>query len=86
MRGDKGAVLAAVKQDGRALEDAGEEMRGDKEVVLAAVKQNRRVFKYASAEMREDKEVLCLGGREASGNAGREGCGTMRHCEACHAF
>ena len=34
-------VLAAVRQDWRALEYGSEEVRGDREVVLAAVKQDR---------------------------------------------
>ena len=54
----KEVVLEAVKQDGRALEYASEELRGDKEVVMEAVKQYGRALEYASEELRGDKEVV----------------------------
>ena len=38
-RNDKQIVLAAVRQNGRALHYASDEMKNDREVVLAAVKQ-----------------------------------------------
>jgi len=40
LRDDREAVLAAVKQDGLALEYASCRLRGDREVVLAAVEQD----------------------------------------------
>jgi hypothetical protein len=44
---NKEAVLAAVAQDGLALEYAAETLRADKEVVLAAVAQHGRALLYA---------------------------------------
>ncbi|NVJ89710.1 MAG: DUF4116 domain-containing protein, partial [Flavobacteriaceae bacterium] len=40
LKKDKEVVLAAVKQDGRALEYADDSLKKDKEFILAAVKQN----------------------------------------------
>ena len=50
-------VLAAVTQDGMALEHF-LEFRSDKEVVLAAVTQNGQALKYASPALRGDKRVV----------------------------
>lgn len=44
-------VLAAVKQDGRALKLADSELRADNEVVLSAVGECGLVLKYAAPEM-----------------------------------
>jgi len=47
-------VLAAVVQDGKALQYVSPELQGDREVVLAAVAQNvtGTVFRVSSAEGR----------------------------------
>ena len=58
MYDNKGAVLEAVKQDGRALQLVSEDLRNDKEVVLAAVKQYGGALKYASENLKNDKEVV----------------------------
>jgi hypothetical protein len=58
LKKDKEVVLAAVKQDGYALQYASEELKKDKEVVLAAVKQNGYALKYASEELKKDKEFM----------------------------
>ena len=39
MKGDRELCMAAVAQDGRALEWASEEMKGDRELCMAAVVQ-----------------------------------------------
>ena len=48
----RGEALAAVKENGSALEYASEELRADREVVLAAVQQNGWAHQYASEELR----------------------------------
>jgi len=55
---DKETALAAVSQDGRALESASEELKNDKEVVLAAVSQSGRALESASEGLKNDKEVV----------------------------
>ena len=45
----KTVCMAAVKQNGRALEYASEPLRADKEFMLAAMKQNGRALQYASS-------------------------------------
>ena len=57
LKKDKSIVLAAVAQNGLALEFA-EEMKKDKEVVLAAVSQNGLALKFASECLQGDKEVV----------------------------
>ena len=51
-------MLAAVEQDGRALQYASAELRSDRKFVLAAVKQDGRALEYASAELRSDREIV----------------------------
>ena len=48
LRGDRDVVLAAVQQDGDALEYASAELQADREVVLAAVQQDGYALEYAS--------------------------------------
>ena len=47
----KEAVLAAVQQDGDALQYASEELKADKEVMLAAVQQAGQSLLFASEEL-----------------------------------
>ena len=54
MQDDRRLVLAAVQQNGRALEWASDKLIYDREVVLAAVKQTGWALKYASEELRCD--------------------------------
>ncbi|WP_044881509.1 DUF4116 domain-containing protein [Neochlamydia sp. EPS4] len=54
----KEIMLAAVKQNGLALQFASRELKEDKEVVLAAVKQNGLALQFASQELKENKEVV----------------------------
>ena len=51
-------MLAAVTQNGYALEYAPTDLKADKEVVLAAVTQNGDALKYASTDLKADKEVV----------------------------
>ena len=48
---DRDEVLAAVKQDGSALEDADESLKKDKEIVLAAVKQPGYALQFADESL-----------------------------------
>jgi CxxC motif-containing protein len=55
---EKTEALAAVKNDGWALEDASDELKADKEVVMAAVQENGRALQFVSDELKADKEVV----------------------------
>ena len=55
---DRGEVLAAVVQDGRALQHASPDLRADLEVVLAAVAQAGCALEHASAALQVDREVI----------------------------
>eukprot|EP01051_Picozoa_sp_SAG22_P004045 SAG22_NODE_208_length_15237_cov_22.602774_6_plen_1481_part_00 len=74
MKADREVVLAAVAQDGNALEHAAEGMRADREVVLAAVAQLAAVAKGGNALedaaefLKADREVV-LAAVAQSGNA-----------------
>ena len=64
---DKPQVLAAVAENGYALEYAAEELRGDREVVLAAVATDGRALKYAVEELRDDAEVVLAAAAQNAG-------------------
>ena len=51
-------VLAAVKQNGWALEHASPALRKDPEVVLAAVSDSGRALEYASNKLRNNREFV----------------------------
>ena len=51
-------VLAAVHQDGCALEFASGTLRNDRELVLAAVHQDGCALEFASKALRNDREVV----------------------------
>lgn len=56
----KNIVLAAVQNDGCALEFASEELRNDEGVVLAAVNNYGYALKYASEKLKDNRDiVLC---------------------------
>eukprot|EP00971_Amphidinium_carterae_P163873 3248806-Amphidinium_carterae.1 len=55
---DRYRALAAVQQDGQALQYAAESCRGDREIVLAAVKQDGRALEFAAESCRGDREVV----------------------------
>ena len=60
-------MLAAVTQNGNALQYASDELKNDKDVVLAAVTQNGNALGYASAELRNDKDFRWVMGRRCVG-------------------
>ena len=60
LKSEKEVVLAAVKQNGNALEYASENLKADKEVVLAAVKQDASSIKYASNDLKEDEDIKAI--------------------------
>lgn len=55
---NKEFVLTAVRNDGRALEYASEELRNDQEVVLEAVRRSGWVLMFASKELQNDRKVV----------------------------
>ena len=57
---DREEMLAAVKNDGLALEYASDTLKADREVVLEAVKQNGYALEYASEELQNDPELKKL--------------------------
>ena len=57
-RADREVVLQAVRQNGKALQYASEELKNDREVVLQAITQNGKALQYASPELQDDEEVV----------------------------
>lgn len=55
---DKEIVLAAVKNDGLALEYACEELRADREIVLTAVKNDSLALRFACEKFKSDREIV----------------------------
>jgi len=60
LKADEEVVMAAVKNDGGALEHASDELKADREVVLAAVKNWGEALKNASDELKADREVVLV--------------------------
>ena len=56
--GHRAFMLAAVTQDGRALQAASAELRADRDVVLAAVRQNGWALRAASTQLRADRALV----------------------------
>ena len=57
---NKDIVLAAVRQNGRALAWASLELRADKEVVLAAVAEDGRALEWAGPTLRADPDIVLV--------------------------
>jgi len=57
-RCDREIVIAAMRNSGKALEDAPEEFRSDRAVVLAAVSSNGSALRFAADELKRDPEVV----------------------------
>ena len=53
-------VLAAVKQYGVALRDAGERLKADRQIVLAAVDKRGMALRYATKRLKVDLEVVLV--------------------------
>ncbi len=51
-------VLAAVSQNGLALQYASEELQGDRNIVLAAVSQDGLALLFASEELQGDRNIV----------------------------
>jgi len=70
LKNDRGVVLAAVSNYGRALECAleyaSDELKNDREIVLKAVGNKGFALRYASDELKNDREVVLA----AVGNKG----------------
>ena len=60
LKKDKEIVLAAVKQDGGALQYADDSFKKDKEIVLIAVKNNGLALEYADDSLKKDKEIVLI--------------------------
>ena len=58
LRADCEIVLAAVKQNGLALDHAAVALQANREIVLVAVKQNGLALEYAAVELRADREIV----------------------------
>ncbi|CAK9026178.1 Uncharacterized protein SCF082_LOCUS17376 [Durusdinium trenchii] len=58
IRADREVVMAAVMQNGRALEFASEKLRADREIVLLAVDEDPNAFQFASSELHADRDVM----------------------------
>ena len=58
MRADQGVVLAAVQNNGWALQHANPDLRNNLEVVLVAVQKDGMALECASPELRADREVV----------------------------
>ena len=56
--GDRPIAMAAVAQNGLALEDVSPDLKGDKSVVMAAVAQNGLALEHASDDLKADKSVV----------------------------
>lgn len=55
---NKAFVLAAVQENGWALEYASAELRNDTEIVLVAVQEEGAAFSFASEELRNDRAFV----------------------------
>ena len=58
LKKDRDYVLAAVKDDGRALQFADPSLMKDRELVLVAIKENGLALKYADESLKKDKEFV----------------------------
>ena len=57
-KADRETVLAAVADNGCALEHAAPDLKADREIVLAAVADDGCAFQYASEELKMDKDFV----------------------------
>ena len=61
---ERARVLAAVTQNGEALEDASYELQNDREIVMAAVTQDGEALKHASYELKHDRAFVLAAVRQ----------------------
>ena len=57
-KNDKEIVMAAVKENGKALRHASEELQADKKIIMQALKKDGRALLFASKSLKADKEVV----------------------------
>lgn len=57
-RNDKEVALAAVRQDGAALQYADRSLKRDKDVAFAAIRQDGAALQYADISLKRDKEIV----------------------------
>merc|ERR1712113_1379161 len=69
--GNEEIVLAAVKQNGRALVYSSLKCRDHEEIVLAAVKQDGRALEYASDSVRNNELVVMTALKQCGSHAFR---------------
>jgi len=58
LRRDRDAVLAALRNDGHALQHASEDLRADRQVVLAAVEENGLALRHAAQALCSDPDLV----------------------------
>jgi hypothetical protein len=51
-------VLAAVQQNGYALEYASDELKKEREIVLTAMRSDRDALQFASKELQNDCKIV----------------------------
>eukprot|EP00931_Biecheleriopsis_adriatica_P020434 TRINITY_DN13661_c0_g1_i1.p1 TRINITY_DN13661_c0_g1~~TRINITY_DN13661_c0_g1_i1.p1 ORF type:complete len:726 (+),score=144.48 TRINITY_DN13661_c0_g1_i1:347-2524(+) len=61
---DRELVLEAVREEGRALKYAADELRSDRKLVLEAFREDRRALVYAADELRSDRNFVLEAVRE----------------------
>jgi uncharacterized lipoprotein YbaY len=57
-------VLAAVSNDGRALEFASSDIRDNHDIVSAAVRQNGKALQFASLDLRNNRDIVLAAVRQ----------------------
>ena len=60
-------MLAAVKQNGRALQHAADMVQAERAIVLAAVASNGSALQWASTELRADVPMVLAAARQNVG-------------------
>src|SRR6202012_1834555 len=64
---DREIVLAAVLQDGHALNHASEELMNDREIVLAAIEHSVLPLSCLGEEIQKDREIMMIALRKDLG-------------------
>ena len=60
-------MLAAVKQNGLALEHADKELQDSYDVVEKAISKNKNAFNYASKRLQDSYHIKNIAGIQSSG-------------------
>ena len=67
VKNNEAIVMAAVKQDWKAIQYAGEEMKNNEAVVMAALKQSWQALQYASEAMKNNEAIVMAAMKQDSG-------------------